>query len=135
MKTKTKKDRDAKSLGAELIGKLFTLLDDAWASDVPFRIDYDVDEGGTITICIDLADPNVTNAAEELGFTIARGGRIAGNIYRAAEAYLVCDEPDAVFAMRAWMHFLGANAHEDGSMALEYQPDAPESRTEATMNN
>lgn len=131
MKTKTTKSHDAKNHDAEFVGELFTLLDDAWASGVPFRVDYDVDEGGSMTICIDLEDANVTDAAEELGFTITRGGRIACNIYRAAEAYLVCDDARAVFAIRAWMHFLGAEAGKDGCMAIEYLPGAPESRTEA----
>lgn len=69
MKTNKTTCRTTNNLGmqAEDIGELFALFEDAEASDVPVRVDYFPDEGGTIAISLGLSDPRVTRAAEELG--------------------------------------------------------------------
>lgn len=54
---------------------------------------------------------------------MTRGGKIAENVYRGAEAYLDCEEPHAVFAIKAWMHFHGARPSEYGAMAVEFLPE------------
>lgn len=125
MKTKTTtcRDENKNSLRAETIGELFALFEDAEANDVPFHVVYDAEEGGTVTISLGLNDLHLTRAAEALGFVVTRGGKIAENVYRGAESYLDCEEPHAVFAIKAWMHLQGARAGDDGGMAVEYQPE------------
>lgn len=120
---------------AEYIGELFALFDDAEACDVPVRVDYFPEEGGTITISLGLNDPRVTDIAETLGFVVTRGGKIAENVYRGAEAYLDCDEPHAVFAIKAWMHHQGAQAGDDGGMAVEFLPELPDMPAKALPMN
>ncbi len=110
---------------AEFIGALFQLLDEAEGSGVPFRVDFDADEDDTITISLGVKNIRLTRAAAKMGFVVTRQEPMASNIYRAAEAYLVCEEPHAVFAIKAWMHYQGAEAGADGRMAVEYLPDTP----------
>lgn len=131
----TCRDENKSGLQAESIGKLFALFDDAEASGVPYHVVYFPEDGGTIAISLGLNSRRVTRAAEAVGFAVTRGGHIAGNIYRGAEAYLDCEEPHAIFAIKAWMHYLGAQAGEDGGMAVEYQPEPPELSMDSPTNS
>jgi hypothetical protein len=84
---------------------------------------YYPEDGGTIVISFGVKNFRVTRAAQALGFTVTRHEKIADNIYRGAEAYLDCEDPHAVFAIKAWMHYQGAQPGEDGCMAVEYLPE------------
>jgi hypothetical protein len=129
MKTTTTKKQSRKTnkpgSQAEYIGELFALLDHAEASGVPWRVVYDADDNDTIIISLEVNDLQVTRAAAAMGFTVTRHEQIGVNIYRGAEAYLECEEPNAVFAIKAWMHYQGAQEGPDGGMVVEYYLTSP----------
>ncbi|MEI9941971.1 MAG: hypothetical protein WDO69_32560 [Pseudomonadota bacterium] len=133
MKTITtrKKSRNVNKPGsqAEYIGDLFDFLDAARESAVPFRVHYIPGDGGLVIIDLDVNNFLVTRAAEAMGFVVTRGEKMAENVYRAKGAYLICEEPHAVFALKAWMHHEGARAGADGGLAVEYPLASPAEET------
>jgi len=133
MKTITtkKQNRSVNKPGsqAEYIGDLFDFLDAARENVVPFCVHYIPGDGGLVIIALDVNNFIVTRAAEAMGFVVTRGKKMPENGYRAKGAHLICKEPHAVFALKAWMHREGARAGADGGMAVKYLLASPAEET------
>ena len=122
--------------------RLFDLLDLAYDHDTSFRVQYDTAPGCEVRISLDLDadyleldDDAVMRAAQDLGFTVARlalmGWATIGTsrsvpMHRMPEVYRVIQDPETVSVFREWMLDQGAEPGVDGSMSLEYEPEARE---------